>query len=210
MVWYRSTWWSVVGVVAALTTPMAMLTIPASALAVVLVLAACVAVTVTFSVAPTDMAMTDRLARAVRQAILGGAGAMVAVGLVSVLGGQGVLVALVLAVSSPFFTERMFLLRAWLRLTSEASPALAEEPLGEAVRRDVPVADLSTPELVRAWRLSFNLLFSAPSNAARSAVVARRQQYLEELERRDPSGLQRWLASGARVSSDPGRYLRDL
>lgn len=209
MVWYRAAWWLVVSLVVALTTPMALLTIPASGLTAVLLLGAGIAVPVTFSVAPTDMTLIDRSALAARQAILSGAGAVVALGVVSVLGIDGVFVACALVVTSPLFTERKYLLRAWLRLTFEAAPVITEELLGEGVRRDVPVASLSTPELVRAWRLSFNLLFSAPTTAARSEVVARRQQYLEELERRDPSGLQRWLASGARLSSDPGRYLRE-
>lgn len=208
MRWYRWTWWAVVGALATPTFPIAMLVVPLSGLLSLLVLCGCVAASVSMAAAPTDMAMGDRIAQAGSRGVLAAAGAAVALGLVTVLGGAGLLIALLLTASSPFFTRRMYLRRAWLWLTTEAKLALDDEPLAP-VRRPVPVTDLTTPELVRAWRMSYNSLFSAESTAALSAVVAQRQEYLEELERRDPAGLRRWLASGARAAGDPTRYLRD-
>jgi hypothetical protein len=41
----------------------------------------------------------------------------------------------------------------------------------------------------------------------RHALVDRRLQALDELERRDPAGFARWLADGATVDSDPARYV---
>jgi hypothetical protein len=42
--------------------------------------------------------------------------------------------------------------------------------------------------------------------AARQALVGRRQETLDELERRDPSGFGRWLAAGP--AADPADYVR--
>jgi hypothetical protein len=39
------------------------------------------------------------------------------------------------------------------------------------------------------------------------ATVEERQSYLDELERRNATGLAAWLASGARVASNPLPYL---
>jgi hypothetical protein len=38
-------------------------------------------------------------------------------------------------------------------------------------------------------------------------VVAQRQVYLDEMERRSPSGLRAWLESGARAAGGPERFL---
>ncbi|OMQ13785.1 hypothetical protein A7K94_0221150, partial [Modestobacter sp. VKM Ac-2676] len=42
---------------------------------------------------------------------------------------------------------------------------------------------------------------------ARQELVRRRQEALDELERRDPAGFARWLAEGATVDSDPAVYV---
>jgi len=34
-----------------------------------------------------------------------------------------------------------------------------------------------------------------------------RQRMLDELERRDRAGFERWLSTGARAASDPSRYI---
>jgi hypothetical protein len=44
---------------------------------------------------------------------------------------------------------------------------------------------------------------------ARQSLVRRRQETLDELERRDPEGFARWLASGAAVDSDPAAYVQE-
>jgi hypothetical protein len=66
---------------------------------------------------------------------------------------------------------------------------------------------LSNAELCRAWRRSFVALESARTFAARCEVVAQRQVYLDEMDRRSPSAFQAWLASGARAAGGPDRYL---
>lgn len=207
--WYRRIWWSAAGVAAVLTFPFALLTVPVSALVVIAVFAGALAASLTLAAAPTDMTPPSRMTYAMRTALAGAAVAMVTVGLLSSLGGSGLLAAVCLAGSSPPVARR---LNAW-REKRRALALAAEVPVEEDVAQlppAPPVASLSTAELVRAWRGSFNSLLRAQTTAAISAIVVRRQQYLDELERRDPAGLQRWLASGARAASDPTRYLRGV
>jgi hypothetical protein len=84
----------------------------------------------------------------------------------------------------------------------------------QAVTPPVPIdvqspvlAMLSTPELCLAWRRSYLALGELPTGPARGELVTLRQSMLDEIERRDPAGFQRWLDAGARAGSDPGRYL---
>jgi len=78
-------------------------------------------------------------------------------------------------------------------VTLPASPTLA--------------ADMGTEELCMAWRRSYYQLVLATDEPARRLVVQRRQDFLDEIERRDGRGFRRWLDSGARAGGDPGPYL---
>jgi hypothetical protein len=69
------------------------------------------------------------------------------------------------------------------------------------------LSDLSTVDLCAAWRRSYFELLRAVDAPVRERLVRQRQEYLDELERRDGAGFARWLANGARASSDPGHYL---
>ncbi|MEV6823483.1 hypothetical protein [Amycolatopsis sp. NPDC051102] len=71
----------------------------------------------------------------------------------------------------------------------------------------VPVADLATEDLCVAWRRSYFLLILATDEQARRRVVQRRQDFLDEIDRRDRRGFLRWLDSGAKAGSDPSPYL---
>jgi hypothetical protein len=42
----------------------------------------------------------------------------------------------------------------------------------------------------------------------RGALVQRRQEVLDELERRDPIGFARWVAVGAPPASDPAEFMQ--
>lgn len=91
-----------------------------------------------------------------------------------------------------------------------AAPSAASEPPGVSVSRPaspVPVADMATEELCVAWRRSYFLLLQATDEPARRLVVQRRQEFLDEIERRDRRGFLRWLDSGAKAGSDPAPYL---
>ena len=67
--------------------------------------------------------------------------------------------------------------------------------------------DLSTDDLCLVWRCSYVQLQRAADEPARQQIIRARQEYLDELERRDHAGFARWLASGARAGGDPRRYL---
>lgn len=66
---------------------------------------------------------------------------------------------------------------------------------------------LSNGELGVAWSASFVSLQAAISTSAIANIVALRQAYLDEIERRNPPGFRAWLDSGPRVASNPARYL---
>jgi hypothetical protein len=71
-----------------------------------------------------------------------------------------------------------------------------------------PVALLSTSVLVSEWSRTTAALVSRLEPAARQVVVRRRHEVLDELERRDPAGVARWLAAGAAEQSDPATFVR--
>lgn len=75
------------------------------------------------------------------------------------------------------------------------------EPLSELVR-------LTDEQLCQAWRASYLALQARRSSAtAMLETIEERQRYLDELERRNASGLRAWLASGARAAGNPLPYL---
>lgn len=60
--------------------------------------------------------------------------------------------------------------------------------------------------LCAAWRASLGLLDEVRGSDARSKVVMMRQEYLDEMERRDSTGFQAWLEA---CEADPASYLRE-
>lgn len=109
---------------------------------------------------------------------------------------------------------------AWVRrrhrpLGLSAPDAEQRAPAEDGARssstsRMLPAATgaLSTPQLCLAWRHSYLELQRAASDPAKAGeVVLVRQCFLDELERRDRPGFERWLNTGARAASDPSRYL---
>jgi hypothetical protein len=82
---------------------------------------------------------------------------------------------------------------------------------GAARETDVPalpVADLPTGELGREWVRTTAALAGRLDPRTRHALVARRQEALDELERRDPAGFARWLAAGPLPDRNPAEHLR--
>ena len=71
----------------------------------------------------------------------------------------------------------------------------------------VPVSLLPTPALGREWRKTRAALVTARAPAVWDEVVRRRQEVLDEVERRDPTGFARWLAAGAPAGGGPGALL---
>ncbi|MFQ1003480.1 hypothetical protein [Modestobacter sp. SSW1-42] len=69
------------------------------------------------------------------------------------------------------------------------------------------VRGLSVQDLGREWVRSSAELARARDPFTRQGLVRRRQEALDELERRDPAGFVRWLEGGATVDSDPAEYV---
>ncbi|MCW2510514.1 MAG: conserved rane protein of unknown function [Modestobacter sp.] len=89
------------------------------------------------------------------------------------------------------------------------APAAAPAPLtGGLESAPAPVAVLSTSVLVSEWSRTTAALASRLEPAVRQAIVRRRHELLDELERRDPAGFARWLAAGAAGQSDPATFVR--
>ena len=95
------------------------------------------------------------------------------------------------------------------RLPSTTRQAAAPDPPAPttAVVPAIAVDTLPIEELCLVWRRSYHQLQVATDEPTRRRLVRARQEYLDELERRDRPGFARWLDSGARPGSDPGRYL---
>jgi hypothetical protein len=110
-----------------------------------------------------------------------------------------------------------WLLRAWRARHAGASmldPAHGRGDGGPArvlpgLRRDrsqFPVSLLPTSALGSEWLRTTATLAGRLEQAARQAIIRRRQEILDELEGRDPAGFARWLAAGA--ASDPATFVR--
>jgi hypothetical protein len=136
------------------------------------------------------------------------AGGLVLTGVVGLLGpASGTVILTLLLLAAPMAWP-------WLRRRYGRPPGLANRAAG--CPEVVPAAEpplpstfeaLSTAELCLAWRRSYLALLDVTSYPARCTIVRMRGCLLDELERRDRDGFIRWLDSGARAGSDPGRYL---
>jgi hypothetical protein len=80
-------------------------------------------------------------------------------------------------------------------------------PLPGSATEIRPVRSLTVEALGREWLRTSAALAQARDATVRHALVERREEALDELERRDPAGFRRWLAEGATVDSDPARYV---
>jgi hypothetical protein len=72
----------------------------------------------------------------------------------------------------------------------------------------MPVWTLATPALGQDWLDTTAALAGPLSPAERESLVHRREQVLDELERRDPEGFAHWLAVGPTRGGDPADYVR--
>jgi hypothetical protein len=71
-----------------------------------------------------------------------------------------------------------------------------------------PVSLLPTSVLGREWSRTTEALAFRLDPAARHALVCRRHEVLDELERRDVAGFARWLDAGATTDRDPTPFVR--
>lgn len=81
----------------------------------------------------------------------------------------------------------------------QAGPEMVSTGLPEAAS----VPSLDDESLCQAWRRSFVHLATCRLPSRRLEIVHLRQLYLDELDRRHPAAVQRWLTSGARAASNP-------
>jgi hypothetical protein len=72
----------------------------------------------------------------------------------------------------------------------------------------VPVWTLPTPALGHEWLHTTAALAGQLHPGTRESMVNRREEVLDELERRDPAGFAQWLAVGPNRGSDPADYVR--
>lgn len=70
------------------------------------------------------------------------------------------------------------------------------------------VSGLPTAALGEEWLCTGAALRGALAPAVRQRIVTRREQVLDELERRDPAGFARWLAAGPLHGGDPAGFVR--
>jgi hypothetical protein len=71
-----------------------------------------------------------------------------------------------------------------------------------------PVSTMGSGDLGREWVHTTEALAGRLDARTRHAIVVRRQETLDELERRDPTGFARWLAGVPLPGSDPAGHLR--
>jgi len=141
----------------------------------------------------------SRLSRSVRDGFLLALTLVALGGLCSFLGSAGLLIGILVGLTSPPVVGRGV---ALLERFGWRSSAVDRPPKDDVER----VGQLTTSELCTAWITTGQHLRAASSPAA-LPLVRLRQLYLDELERRDPVGFNAWLASSASASGDPRRFL---
>jgi hypothetical protein len=120
----------------------------------------------------------------------------------AVLGGA-VLTLVVAGAAAAAWSVR-WLVRAQRAATAASAVAPARQPSVPLP----PVSSLSTGDLGREWTRTTAALGGRLDARTREAIVVRRQETLDELERRDPDGFARWLAGLPLAGSDPSGDLR--
>lgn len=133
------------------------------------------------------------------------AGGFVLVGLVTLLGPAAwVVIVTLMLVAAPVVW--WWLQRRPVQRADGTVAAARHEELPTVQPPPAPEA-LATGQLCVAWQRSYFALLDLPPGPAHDEIVRVRKCLLDELERRDRGGFSRWLQTGARAGSDPGRYL---
>lgn len=216
---YRAAWLRVAGCITMLGLCAAVVVFPLSAITLTFAVAALIGSTSAWSWAGCrDVRLLARVGFATGSAAL-------ATGALTVwLGPGGVLVPVLLLLSAPPLVSRLSRLLAyhWEAPTGSPNPTggsasrselasvtkwSAERTLAREDWMTNSPAGMDSAALCLAWRRSYLAMGKPLSLASRSLIVKRRQELLDELERRNPSGFAAWLDSGARAAGDPGRYI---
>jgi len=80
-------------------------------------------------------------------------------------------------------------------------------PAARAPATGADLTGLSDAQLGREWRLSHALLAQAHTSTELDWLCALRRRQLDEMERRNPTGFQRWIGSGGWVTGDSAPFL---
>ncbi|TCC21584.1 hypothetical protein [Kribbella sindirgiensis] len=187
---YRAVWRVFGGVSVVLGIVAAGLLLPVDILGIAL-LAAPVAGATAFSLCSSDGFAGWTRRQLIAAAAAGAAVTTLVLGLTAVLGASVFWLAALLAVTSPPVVQ-------WCCVRVGFGPAAGP----------VDGPKHSTAALCKQWRDSYDALRDARTDNQRLRIVMERQRCLDELGRRDPEGLQAWLASAASAAGDPARFLR--
>lgn len=164
------------------------------------------------------LALDAPLRRALRSAVLCALSGLAVLGLfVSIGVATNALMALLVAGSPPALERYRRYRRRWPALTggNPERPITAHGGSGtlgstvpgfssEASRRRMQA--MTVEQLCRAWRDSYTALQGCRDAGGRVRLLDARQQYLDEMERRDPAAFELWLSTGARAAGDPSKY----
>ena len=132
-------------------------------------------------------------------------GGFVLVGLVTLLGpAAGVVIVTLVLVAAP--VAWWWLQRRPGQCAEGTVAATRHEELPTVQPPPAPEA-LATAQLCLAWQRSYFALLDLPQGPAHGEIVRVRECLLDEFERRDCDGFTRWLQTGPRAGSNPGRYL---
>jgi hypothetical protein len=160
----------------------------------------------------------QRGAQAVATAWKAAAGAVAIIMIVTGAGvvGGGVLVALVIGAAlvaggvGPLRRVRQERRSAGHRPAAApgATVDVSVRPAGLLEGSPPPVSLLPTAALGREWVRTSEALQTRLEPAAQQLFVRRRQDVLDELERRDPAGFARWLVAAPHGNYDPAAFVR--
>jgi hypothetical protein len=155
--------------------------------------------------------------RIVNSGLVTGLGVSAAAGLLAASPGPGALVLLALVCTHPSvaFVARLLLDPHGKPGEPTARPDKASSPFGPQrralqQRADTPPQVLGTVNdatLCEIWCQSYLSLCSAASEDEATVIAAEREGYLDEMFRRNPSGMAAWFAAGARPGASPMSFL---
>lgn len=140
--------------------------------------------------------------------VFGGAGAvglLALLGLGAVLGAPAVAGGVLLLAVCPWITVPLWRL---LARKLGLSKGRTGNPVAPVTAPDVPATDLDDAALLKAWRASSVALCWVDSNSDWLSLAKRRQDYLNELERRNPRGFTAWMATTPDMDDDPASFFR--
>ena len=219
MALYRAAWMSVTFMVGCLGAAIALLSDHAKVNSAVAAVVG-IAIGAIAYVTQEARCVTDYRRQALTAAAAGTAGCCAITGLNTLVGHEALLVIVLFTVTSPaaaqsyIATARRIAARRWPLAQLQAPTAgQTESPIQslnhQTFSRIYPERLLTDDELCQAWRTSSSAIAQPGTNLTQQAqLVAARQRYLDEFERRDTAAFQQWLAAGPQPDSDPSQYLR--